>query len=232
MTVAVSPSALAEIRSLAGPLRTNADLAPLLDRVGDARFVLLGEASHGTAEYYGWRAAITKRLIAEHGFNFVAVEGDWPDCFRVNRWVKGYAEQERSAREVLNEFERWPTWMWANHEVAAFAEWLRDHNHRTGQNVGFYGLDVYSLWDSMHAVLAYLETQQPDALTTAHQAYRCFEPYAEDPQRYAWATRMVPTSCEDEVVDLLVELHRRATDLDGEPEAALDALQNAEVLAG
>jgi erythromycin esterase len=225
-------SELGEIRSLARPLRRSADLDPLLERVGNARFVLLGEASHGTAEYYGWRAAITRRLVAEHGFGFVAVEGDWPDCFRLNRWVKGRADQTRSAREILGEFERWPTWMWANAEVAAFAQWLRDHNRRTNRNVGFFGLDVYSLWDSMHAVLAYLGTNHPGALTAARQAYRCFEPYAEDPQRYARATRMVPTNCEDEVVDLLVELRRRAASIDGDPEAALDAVQNAEVLAG
>ena len=162
----------------------------------------------------------------------MAVEGDWPDCFRLNRWVKYRADQGLTAHDVLREFERWPTWMWANEEVAGFAEWLRHHNRGTHQNVGFYGLDVYSLWDSMHAVLSYLGTNQPDALAAAHQAYRCFEPYAEDPQRYAWATRMVPTSCEDAVVDLLIDLRRRAARLDGDPEAALDALQNAEVVAG
>jgi erythromycin esterase len=221
-----------EIRALARPLRTVADLDPLLERVGDARFVLLGEASHGTAEFYSWRAAITRRLVDEHGFNFVAVEGDWPDCFRVNRWVKGRAETTRSVREVLTEIERWPTWMWANEEVATFAEWLRAHNARTGRSVGFYGLDVYSLWDSMHAVLDYVGAQHPDALAAAREAFRCFEPYAEDPQRYGWATRMVPTTCEAEVVDLLVELRRRASSMDHDPEASLDALQNAEVLAG
>src|SRR3954470_2332289 len=117
----VGAAELAEIRSLGRPLRTSADLDPLLERVGAARFVLLGEASHGTAEYYGWRAAITQRLIIEHGFGLVAVEGDWPDCFRVNRWVKDRADPNRSAREVLGQFERWPTWMWANEEVAGFA---------------------------------------------------------------------------------------------------------------
>src|SRR5215218_2976199 len=117
-TTASISAALSEIRSSARPLRRSADLDPLLDRIGDARFVLLGEASHGTAEYYGWRAAITRRLIAERGFSFVAVEGDWPDCFAVNRWVKGRTHQP-TAEAVLAEFERWPTWMWANTEVAA-----------------------------------------------------------------------------------------------------------------
>src|SRR3954468_12131678 len=100
---------VAEIQHLARPLRSSADLDPLLARVGDARFVLLGEASHGTAEFYGWRAALTRRLIAERGFSFVAVEGDWPDCFRINRWVKDRADADLSARAVLDRFERWPT---------------------------------------------------------------------------------------------------------------------------
>ena len=235
-------SVVDEIRSMASPLRTSADLDPLIERLGPAKFVLLGEASHGTSEYYGWRAAITRRLVAEHGFSFVAVEGDWPDCFRVNRWVKGRERQDRSAREILSSYDRWPTWMWANREVAAFVEWLRRHNARSGGDVGFYGLDVYSLWDSFRELLSYLGEHEPEALAAAHEAFRCFEPYGEDPQRYARATRMVPTSCENKVIDLLVELRTRLRDGDGDrasdsmadpdAEQALDALQNAEVLAG
>jgi erythromycin esterase len=223
---------LNEIAALAMPLADPAGLDPLLDRIGDARYVLLGEASHGTADYYRWRAAITRRLIAERGFSFVAVEGDWPACFMVNAWAKGRRGQQRSARHVLGAFERWPTWMWANEEVAAFVAWLRVHNLRTGSAVGFYGLDVYSLWESLRRVLSYLTARRPAALDAAMAALACFEPYGEDPQRYAWATRMVPTSCEDEVVDLLVELHRRPLVDDDDPEAELDALQNAEVLVG
>lgn len=230
--LARSPEAeLADIERLARPLRTTADLDPLVERIGDARFVLLGEASHGTAEYYGWRAALSRRLITEKGFSFVAVEGDWPDCFRINKWVKGRAHENATARQVLGRFERWPTWMWANDEVAAFADWLRDHNRDAARPAGFYGLDVYSLWDSMHVVIDYLMAHQPDALDAARDAYHCFEPYAEDPHDYAWATRMVPTSCEDEVITLLLEVRRRAGSLDDDPEAGLDARQNAEVLA-
>src|SRR5215210_6457083 len=130
------------IRAQAKPLEGATDLDPLLERIGDARYVLLGEASHGTSEYYTWRAEITKRLITELGFSFVAVEGDWPDCFRINRWLKGRADRDRSARDVVGDFERWPTWMWANEEIAAFVGWLRDHNESVGGSVGFYGLDV------------------------------------------------------------------------------------------
>jgi erythromycin esterase len=220
-----------EIRALAGPLTGADDLDPLLDRVGDARFVLLGEASHGTSEYYSWRAEITRRLIAERDFSLVAVEGDWPSCFEVNRWVKDPTAQDPSARHVLDRFERWPTWMWANDEVAAFVDWLRQFNLRSGRAVGFYGLDVYSLWESLGRVLDYLGDRQPDAREAATRAFRCFEPYGEDPQRYAWATAgMVPASCEDEVVELLAEI-QRAPVHDGF-EAELDADQNAHVLAG
>ena len=223
---------LAEIARLARPLATEAHLDPLLERIGDARLVLIGEASHGTAEYYRWRAALTRRLIAERSFSFVAVEGDWPDCFAVNRWVKGRADVHLSGRQVVGRFERWPTWMWANAEVAEFCDWLRDFNRQTSGDVGFYGLDVYSLWESLRVVIDYLTAHRPDALDAARAATRCFEPYAEDPHQYAWATRLVPTSCEHEVIRLLAAVHRRAGSLDEDPEAGLDATQNAEVLAG
>lgn len=223
---------LDEIAALATPLDDPADLDPLFERIGDARYVLLGEASHGTAEHYRWRAEITKRLISERGFSFVAVEGDWPDCATVDRWVKGRAQQDRTARQLLGGFQRWPTWMWANVEVAEFVTWLRDHNVRTGEQVGFYGLDVYSLWESLRRICDHLSDRRPDALEAAREAFRCFEPYAEDPQRYAWASRVVPAGCESEVIDLLTELHRRPLVADDDPDAELDALQNAEVLAG
>jgi len=110
------------------PLENLEDLDPLINYIGDAKYVLLGEASHGTHEYYTWRAKITQRLIQEKGFSFIGVEGDWPDCYRLNRFAKGYLNSGTDVYKVLNEFKRWPTWMWANWEVAAFAEWLRQHN--------------------------------------------------------------------------------------------------------
>src|SRR5947207_373758 len=117
-----------QVRALERPLLDSDDLDPLMERIGDARYVLLGEASHGTSEYYTWRTRISQRLIREKGFSFIAVEGDWPDCYRVNQYVRGETDSGASAREVLHAFDRWPTWMWANEEIVALAEWLRDHN--------------------------------------------------------------------------------------------------------
>jgi erythromycin esterase-like protein len=220
------------LRQRAQPLRDAADLDPLLERIGDSRYVLLGEASHGTSDYYTWRAELSKRLIREKGFSFIAVEGDWPDCYRVNRYVKGYPDSGSSAREVLHAFERWPTWMWANDEIVELTEWLRRYNEQRrladDRKVGFYGLDVYSLWDSMRAVVDYLERIDPQLAAGAKRAYRCFEPYGEDEQEYARATYLVPTSCEDEAVTVLRALRSRAPEYkqDGR-EAYFNAEQNA-----
>src|SRR5947208_12406444 len=130
----------AKCRQLSLELHNPSDLDPLMDRIGDARYVLLGEASHGTSEYYLWRALLSQRLIQEKGFSFIAVEGDWPDCYRVNRYVKGRAGSGESAREVLHAFDRWPTWMWANEEIVSLAEWLREHNGPLPEEkkVGFF----------------------------------------------------------------------------------------------
>ena len=224
------------LRDLAAPLRTSADLDPLLERIGDARIVLLGEASHGTSEYYAWRAALTQRLVEEKGFGFVAVEGDWPDCYELNRCVKRRPGAARSPREVLDGYERWPTWMWANEEVVAFAQWLREHNAGRAEEelVGFYGLDVYSLWDSVRAVLEYLQQHEPQHVDAALDAVRCFEPYRDDAQEYAFASRFSPSSCEPAVVQLLTTLcaERGAVQHDGDPEARFSAEQNAAVAAG
>jgi erythromycin esterase-like protein len=225
------PSGIAEsLRRVALPLTSPDNLEPLLERIGDARYVLLGEASHGTSEFYTWRTEISKRLIEERGFSFIAVEGDWPDCYRVNRFVKAMPDSGHSAEDVLHAFERWPTWMWANREVVELVEWLRSHNHGKAaeRQVGFYGLDVYSLWDSMRAVTEYLDRIDPRLAAGARRAYNCFEPYAEDVQDYARATALVPTSCEDEAVAVLRALRARAPEFraDGQ-EGYFNAEQNA-----
>ena len=202
----------------------------MIDAIGGSRVVLLGEATHGTAEFYDWRTAITRRLVEQHDFRFVAVEGDWPDCYRVNRFVRGFPGAGRDAIEVLRGFERWPTWLWANREVVALVEWLRGWNqaHPPEARAGFYGLDVYSLWDSMRRVIEYLDDVDPEAAARARTAYGCFDPYLEDVHEYAMATTLLPQACEDEAVAMLAALRRKedAYREDGR-EGYFDAEQNA-----
>lgn len=223
--------AVAEIRTLARPLAVPADLDPLVERVAHRRLVCLGEASHGTHEFYRWRAELSRRLIEEHGFTWIGVEGDWPDCWRINRWVRGLADQGRGAASVLLDFERWPTWMWANDDVAEFLDWLHGWNleRPLHERVGFYGLDVYSLWDSLRVIMSWLDVHAPQARSAADEAWQCFLPYAEDPHRYARSTRLVPESCEGEVVALLVEVVRRTRHRFPNDDEAFDAVQNAAI---
>jgi len=228
-----SAALVGEVRRTALPLRGPADLDPLLERIGEARYVLLGEASHGTADFYTWRAQLSQRLIREKGFSFLAVEGDWPDCYRINRYIKAFPDSGADARDVLQTFQRWPTWMWANEEIVALAEWLREWNaaRDAEQKVGFYGLDVYSLWDSLYAIMTYLHRVDPVALPVAWRAFRCFEPYGEDVQEYARATQFVPHACEGEVIALLRHLREKSSryESDGR-ESYFQAEQNALVL--
>lgn len=212
-------------------LKSASDLDPLLERLGDAHCVMLGEASHGTHEYYTWRTAITKRLIQEKGFNFIAVEGDWPDCYRLNRFIKGYADQDKTADQLLHNFHRWPTWMWANWEIDALLNWLKAFNSEQAANrrVGFYGLDVYSLWESMEALINYLKVNDPKTAELAKQAIHCFEPYNENPHEYARAQIYMDASCRHEVVNLLSEIRKKSPVYDHDPEAALNTEQNAQI---
>jgi erythromycin esterase-like protein len=220
---------VAELEDLALPLDGPAHLDPLVEAIGDAKYVLLGEATHGTSEFYTWRTEITRQLVREKQFSFVAVEGDWPDCYRVNRYVKG--GEGESPEEVLHTFSRWPTWMWANREVAQLVRWMRAHNDRAldERKVGFYGLDVYSLWESMDSVIEYLKKVDPDAVTAARRNYGCFEPYKDDAQEYAAATALVPTSCQAEAVAALVALRAKAAEYraESDPESYFAAEQNA-----
>ncbi|MEI6945718.1 erythromycin esterase family protein [Paraflavisolibacter sp. H34] len=221
--------ALRLIRERSLELNTMKDLDPLLEKIGNARIVMLGEASHGTHEYYTWRSHLTKRLLREKDFNFIAVEGDWPDCYKVNQYIKQEAGA-RSAKEVLQSFDRWPTWMWANWEIVALAEWLYEYNLDLPRNrkAGFYGLDVYSLWDSLDAILGYLEQKDPEAHGKAQEALRCFEPYkTDDGTSYAYATQLVPDLCQDEVLALLQEVQAKLPEYDPDQEHVFSAEQNA-----
>jgi erythromycin esterase-like protein len=184
-----------------------------MELVGDARFVLLGEASHGTHEFYRERAQITQRLIVEKGFTAVAVEADWPDADRVNRYVRG-TSADAIAVEALTDFRRFPRWMWRNTDVVEFIEWLRMHNDARAAStakIGFYGLDLYSLRASMDAVLRYLKKIEPEAARQAGERYACFDHIGEETQVYGLATSMgLARSCEEEVVSQLIELQRHA----------------------
>jgi erythromycin esterase-like protein len=218
------------INQWAYPLKSKADLKPLFDRIGDAGIVMLGEASHGTHEFYTWRTHITKRLIEEKGFNFIAVEGDWPDCYRLNRFIKGYDAENKSAFRLLQTFKRWPTWMWANWEIVALADWLQEYNAGLAANkkIGFYGLDVYSLWESMESIMQYLNKKDPAALKLAEEAFRCFEPYRKDEgTSYGRAAQFVPELCQNEVVELMREIQKKLPSYDSDFENAFSTGQNA-----
>jgi erythromycin esterase-like protein len=203
-----------DAQTLAGAM---ADYDALLDLIGDARFVLLGEATHGTHEFYRRRAEISRRLIEEKGFCAVAVEADWPDAYLVNRYVKGIDPLSGAeAVDALAGFKRFPTWMWRNADVLDFIGWLRAYNDAIpapANKAGFYGLDLYSLQSSTHAVITYLERVDPAAAQRARERYACFEHFGVDSQAYGYATSLgLAPSCEDEVVRQLLDLRRHAAD--------------------
>ena len=239
MATSVTHSVAKTIRDAAHRL-TGApdDFDPVLNLAGNSRFVLIGEASHGTHEFYRIRAEITKRLIREHGFTVVAVEADWPDAYRVNRYVRGTGN-DSDAVDALGGFRRFPQWMWRNADVLDFVGWLRAHNDalpRDAAKVGFYGLDLYSLHTSMEAVLQYLRVVDPEAAKRAKYRYSCFDQFGEDAQEYGYAASYgLTASCEREVIDQLVELRRGAADYvqrDGRvaPDDLFFAEQNARLV--
>lgn len=209
------PEIIKDIRHSAHILTgDNSDFDPLLQQVADSRFVLIGEASHGTHEFYRVRAQITKRLISERGFQAVAVEADWPDAYRINQFVKFEGEDE-DAVDALGGFQRFPTWMWRNADVLDFIGWLRNFNqHRHAKRVGFYGLDLYSMHASMRAVLDFLDKVDPEAARRARYRYACFENFGEDTQAYGYAASFgLSKSCENEAVGQWMEMRQRAADL-------------------
>ena len=226
---------LSAVRRAALPFTGAAsDHDALLSRIGDATLVLIGEASHGTHEFYRIRADITRRLIAEKGFTAVAVEADWPDAYRVNRFVRG-AGEDADADAALGGFRRFPTWMWRNDDVLAFVAWLRAHNDAIAdgaEKAGFYGLDLYSLHASIAAVLDYLDRHDPAAARRARYRYSCFDQFGQDAQAYGQAAIFDLTqSCETEVLAQLLELRRAVGVADGRTDDELFfAEQNARLV--
>ena len=191
-----------------------ADYTPLFDMIGDAKVVLIGEATHGTDEFYRIRADITKQLIRYYGFSAVAVEADWPDAYRVNRYVRGGNRHIHNSNSALNEFLRFPTWMWRNEVMTEFLDWMREYNEKKLSNqekAGFYGLDLYSLHTSIEAVIHYLDKVDPTAAEGARNYYGCFDHYNHgDPQDYGYAATLGLTPvCENEAIQELLALQNR-----------------------
>lgn len=229
------------IRQLAQPLDSRPDqYHGIMELVGDAEIVMLGEASHGTHEFYNIRADITRQLIEEKGFSAVAVEGDWPDCYRLNRYVRGFGN-DRDARSALADFKRFPMWMWRNTVVEEFIAWLRMYNEGRPfyRQAGFYGLDMYSLYASTKAVIDYLDKVDPRAAAEARKRYGCFDHFdhlSGDGQRYGYDVRFgLRKDCEDEAVEQLLELFYAGEEYlfrDGVPaeEERFSVEQNARVV--
>lgn len=224
------------IRSIARGLHGEEDIDRLVELVAHKRIVMIGEATHGTHEFYDLRAALTRRLIQHHNFAAVAIEGDWPDALRVDRFVRDLATDDEDAESALDSFERFPRWMWRNADVAAFITWLRGHNSQRDerQRVGFYGLDLYSLHASMRAVIEYLEDNDHDAAVRARERYACFDHVQGNAEQYGLQAHLgIGPKCETEVVAQLVEMQLRKLARSGRSpsgDAWFHAVQQAHVV--
>jgi erythromycin esterase-like protein len=224
-----SQSLLQQIRMHSVTWESMDDLEALIHAIGDADIVLLGEASHGTSEFYKIRAELTKRLIREKQFSFIAVEGDWPSCSRVNSFIKQTSYKDESGEEALSSFNRWPTWMWANEEISELTEWLRATNVglEADRKIGFYGLDLYSLWESMDEIMDYMKRTNSEQLELARKAFACFESYGRDSESYGISAALFDEGCENEVVDLLKAMKKQKEQTANSSEPELDAELNA-----
>ena len=230
------PKILDAIRSIAIPLKGKlSDYNVLLENINDVQIVLIGEASHGTHEFYDIRAQITKQLIAKKGFHAVAIEGDWPDAYQVNRYI--HQQEYATAMQALASFDRFPTWMWGNVPIMQFVEWLKEYNQeqQVGNRASFYGLDLYSLYRSIDAVIDCLKKIDPAAAQEAQYHYSCFDQYRHDPQAYAYAvfSRAIQ-SCEDMVIEQLKRVQEQSWDYSKHDKVSADEAlfieQNARVV--
>lgn len=208
------------------------DLTPLVEKISQSKIVMLGEASHGTQEFYRWRRLISEELIKNHGFSFIAVEGDWPPSAHLNKYIKS-DEPAKSARETLRSFQRWPTWMWANTEIVQLADWLKSFNFGKNKNqkASFYGLDVYSLFESVDEVITQIDEVDPKLSAKMRAYYDCFTPFNRNEKAYARSLRLIPEGCEDQVLNALKELLQLRLENSNEKENAFfNAQQNARII--
>ncbi len=220
------------LTSKATELSTSVDMDELIEKAGDKRLKLLGEASHGTHEYYAWRDSISRRLIAEKGYSFIAVEGDWASLYELNRYVKNMEGAAGSAREVLENLTRWPLWMWGNEEVEELIEWLREYNKDRSfeDKAGFYGMDVYDEWNSKAALYSFLEKYDRDLLQQVKSLYECFAPFGEDSWEYARAADRGRADCTNETASVVKLIEDSRHNLDISDYEFLYAKQNAYVI--
>lgn len=214
------------------PLANEQDLDVLLKEIGNAKIVLLGEASHGTSEFYTWRSAISKRLIQEKGFNFIAVEGDWTDSYKVNNFIKGEKKDSAAAVTLLKEYNRWPTWLWANYETASLATWLNNYNQNipAKQKVGFYGLDVFNIAEAAADIKPYLLASDTNAINAVNKFQQCFKPFANDEQKYARPLTSMSGNCSAQANILLQTIQKSAAAKQINSGAAFAMVQNAQVV--
>lgn len=216
---------LRELSDRAVAFDSISDLAPLIEMIKDKKVVMLGEASHGTKEFYDWRSRISRELVEKHGFHFIAVEGDWPPCQEVNRYV--HFRNDLSAFETLSGFSRWPTWMWANDQMLGTVQWMREWNRFSDVPVSFHGLDVYSLYESLDEVVAILQSFDLDLAQTLKQYYACFDPYRHNEMAYVRSLVKLPEGCGAVVIKALQEL---LVLRERDREEIFDATQNASVV--
>lgn len=215
------------------PLQQPDDITALAEKIGQSKYVFLGESSHGTSEFYTWRAHISKKLITDYGFDYIAVEGDWPDCYQICKYIQNTHDTKTEAFSVLHDFSRWPTWMWANWEIVHFVEWMKNHNtsEKKKKEIGFYGLDVYSLWESIEAIKLYLQKNYPEHTQLIYNVYRCFFPYRENFQQYGMDNFYFPDGCADEITDMLKQLRYRKMNMQmKDTEGYFNATQNAMII--
>lgn len=214
----------AHLKRNAIPFGSIDDFSPLIENYKDKKIVMIGESSHGTHEFYEWRARISKELIEKHGFNFIAVEGDWPACQQINNRVQNRSKED--PLETLSSFSRWPTWMWGNLEIAGVMKWLSEWNEQ-GHNVGFHGLDVYSLYESIDQIKKTISKTHPELLEAIQEFYSCFDPYLHNEKAYAKSLFQYPEGCAEEVSLALEEILKKNLEHD---ESFFDSVQNAKII--